>query len=222
MRTSQGTVWRRKARRVLGIAALGCLMGAAEAGAAISPEFESLHAAIVAQDEDAALTFINSFPSSPLVDDLIAMLPPAVAQRVCADLPDGAARAQAACRKADMRAGAGDRRGGPLLAGKDRDAAAGARGLSPAAARGFAAARSRSVGATGERTLGATAMVLPPGLEDSPAAPEDDAPVAKAVRKEPQPAPKRPRAAPPAAPAPDPESDPKGESGGNDGRDSHR
>jgi len=248
MRTSRRTVRLRQSRLMLGIGALGCLMGAAEAGAAISPEFESLHAAIVAQDKDAALAFISRFPSSPLADDLIAMLPPAVAQGVCADLPSGAARAEAACRKSDMRVGIHDPGGGnPILADKDGDAGAGALGLSPAAgaarpARGLATARSRPAGATGERALSETAMVLPPSLEDGPAAPEDDKPAAKAARKEPPAAPKRHREPAPPAPTPglgsdpgsdpgaatmpssfgsDPGSDPKGQSKGDDGRDSH-
>src|SRR5262245_66621125 len=100
MRTSKRAVGCRPSRLLLSIGALACVAGAADAAAAI-PEFGRFHAALVAQDKDAALAFIAAFPSSPLVEDLIEMLPRPLAQDVCADLPSGAGRAQDACCKSD-------------------------------------------------------------------------------------------------------------------------
>src|SRR5262245_40155755 len=117
MRTSKRAVGRRPSRLLFSIGTVACAIGAAEAKAAI-PEFGRFHAALVAQDEQAALAFIAAFPSSPLVEDLIEMLPRPVAQGVCADLPSGAARAQEACRKSNMAVGARDLWGDPLVTGE--------------------------------------------------------------------------------------------------------
>src|SRR5262245_62077303 len=104
MRTCRRTVRRRPSRLLLCAGALGVSIGVGDAAAAI-PEFVELHAAIVSQDKESALVFIRAFPTSPLLDDLIAMLSPTVAQAVCADLPVGAGPAQAACRTAHLRVG---------------------------------------------------------------------------------------------------------------------
>lgn len=208
-------------------------MGAADAAAAI-PEVESLHTAIVTRDKQAALAFIDRFPASPLVDDLIAMLPREVAQAVCADLPSGATRAQQACRKWDLRRGA---RGGPG-AGDDGDAGRGDGATSPdAPGQALAGARSRSAGTTGERA--AVARLPPPRLEDSATTPADDERAierARTARREAEAAPQPERnrapliarrgrdpgsASPPSSRGKDSGSDPGSESGGDTGRDSH-
>jgi hypothetical protein len=235
MRTSWWTVRRQQCRLLLGIGALACAMGAGEAAAAYS-EIESLHLAIVSRDKQAALAFIRTFPASPLVDDLIEMLPPEVAQQVCADLPSGAGRAQDACRSADRRLATRDP-GGESGGGESAIASA----AGPAArAQALAGARARPTGTTGERSAASMAMVLPPGLEDGAPAPEDDAVATTAVRKEAKevPKPHRDKAAPaprlggdpgsdpgaassPSSYGADPGSDPGSASNGDAGRDSH-
>ena len=234
MRTSKRAVGKRAVgcrppRLLLSIGALAGVVGAADATAAI-PEFGRFHAALVAQDKQAALAFIAAFPSSPLVEDLIEMLPRPVAQDVCADLPSGAARAQEACRKADLRVGARDLWGEPIVT-DDSDVAPAApqasaedttesglgdADIAPAAGpaapmKAVANARARPAGTTGERRSGAIVTILPPGLEQNAAADEeDDKPATTSAHKEADATPKARRD--PAPPAPrlggDPGSDP--------------
>jgi hypothetical protein len=233
-------------------------MGAADTAAAI-PEFTRFHAALVSQDKQAALAFIAAFPSSPLVEDLIEMLPRPVAQDVCGDLPSGAGRAQDACRKSNMRVDTRDLWGEPIVT-DDSDVAPAApqasaedttesgigdTDIAPAAGpaaptKALASARARPEGTTGERQAGAIVTILPPSLEQSAAAEEDDKPATSSARKEAEAAPKARRD--PAPPAPrlgadpgsdpgaasspsshggDPGSDPGSGAGGEGGRDSH-
>ena len=230
MRTSKRAVGCRPSRLLLSIGVAACAMGGADAAAAI-PEFGRFHAALVAQDKEAALAFIAAFPASPLIEDLIEMLPRPLAQGVCADLPNGAARAQDVCRRSSLRVGSRDPWG-------DAD-------IAPAAGpaertKALANARARPTGTTGERPAGVLARILPPGLEQNAAADEDDKPATTAARKETDATPKARRD--PAPPAPrlggdpgsdpgsasspsshggDPGSDPGNGAGGDAGRDSH-
>jgi hypothetical protein len=217
-----------QSRLILSVSTLACVMGATDAAAATS-EFESFHAAIVSEDKQAALAFIDAFPASPLVDDLIEMLPPEVAQAVCADVPSGVARAQDACRKSAMRLGARDLWGEWILtddsdlapaspqpsAEDTSESGAGDTAISPAAGPAapaptptLASARSRPTGTTGERSAKAMTIILPPSLEEAVAS-EDDKPTTTAARKEAEPAPKPKRDRAPAAlrPGGDPGSD---------------
>jgi hypothetical protein len=58
----------------------------------------AVKAAVTSQSKAEALNFIKNFGSSHLVGDLIASLPPAVAQQVCGDLQGGGpAKARKAC-----------------------------------------------------------------------------------------------------------------------------
>jgi len=181
MGASQGSGGRRL-RLLLSSMALACLLGAPDARAAYT-EFENFHLAVVSRDEQVALGFIAAFPASRFVDDLMVMLPPQLARQLCADLPDGATRAQTACRRADLPVG-------------PRAFAEGGMGddaISPAAGpemRGqqLASARARPAGATGERTAAAMARILPPGAPTVASA-DDDGPTATAGRAA-EPAPK--------------------------------
>lgn len=236
MRTSKRAVGCRPSRLLSSIGALAYVVGVADAAAAV-PEFGRFHAALVAQDMEVARAFIAAFPSSPLVEDLIEMLPRPLAQGVCADLPSGAARAQEACHKSNLRVGMRDPWGDPIVTGEaDIAPAAGPADRTKALAN----ARARPAGTTGERPAGVLARILPPGLEQNAAADEDDKPATPAARKEADATPKARRD--PAPPAPrlggdpgsdpgsassplshggDPGSDPGGGAGGEAGRDSH-
>jgi hypothetical protein len=66
-------------------------------------EIDSFEAAVMSPDKEAALTFIEQFRSSHLVDDLIELLRPEVAHDVCANLPSGAAGAREACQRIATR-----------------------------------------------------------------------------------------------------------------------
>jgi hypothetical protein len=219
MRAPKSAV-RRQSPLLLGVTALACAMGATDAAAAYT-EFESFHLAVVSRDERAALAFIDAFPASPLIDDLIVMLPRAVAQEVCADLPGGGTPAQDACRKSDIAPG-------PHAFA---DSGAGDAAIAPAAGPGGgrqepAEARPRPAGATGERPAGAMARLLLPGAADSPAAAAGGSRTTQTARQEADPAPRAHRAAAPPAPrlGGDPGSDPGGASspsslGGDPGSD---
>ena len=115
MRVSRRILRRLPSRLLLSIGVLACMTGVGVA-AAPSAEFDSFHAAIVAQDKRTALAFIRGFPSSLLVDHLIKLLPREVAQEVCAELPSKATRAQIACRNANMGGVARDLWGQPVTA----------------------------------------------------------------------------------------------------------
>jgi hypothetical protein len=233
MRTP-GSAVRRQPRLLVSISALACMAGATDAAAAYT-EFESFHLAVVSRDEQAALAFIDAFPASPLIDDLIVMLPRAVAQEVCADLPGGGIPAQDACRKSDIPPG-------PRAFA---DSGAGDAAISPAAGPGggrqeLGEARPRSAGATGERSVGAMARLLLPSAPDSPAAAADGSRTIETARQEADAAPTAHRAAAPPAPrlggdpgsdpgaasspsslGGDPGSDPGSGTGGGGARDSH-
>jgi len=234
MRASNST-GRRRARVILGMSALACMMGARDAAAAYS-EFESFHLAVVSRDKHTARAFIDAYPSSPFIDDLFVMLPREVARDVCADLPGGGTAAQDACLKSDM----------PIGPREFAESGMGDDSISPAAGsdarrQQLASARSRPTGTTGERPASSIARILPPSAQDSPAASEDDSRTKRTARKETEAAPKARREAAPPTPrlGSDPGSDPGGASspsshggdpgsdpgsgsgGGDAGRDSH-
>jgi hypothetical protein len=228
MHTSMGAVGWRLSRLLLSIGVLACAISAADA-ATETPEFGRFRAALVARDEQVALAFIAAFPSSPLVEDLIEMLPRLVAQGVCADLPSGAARAQDACRKSNIPVGAHDLWGDPIVTDDsdvapterqaseegssesgigDADIAPMAGPAAPTKAR--ANARARPAGTTGEREIGAV-VAIPPILEQNAAVDEeDDKPTTTSTRKEAAATPKarRDRALPAPRLGGDPGSDP--------------
>jgi len=196
--------------RIVLISCLSAVAGAlcaAPAAAAATAEFDSFHAALVAQDKQAALAFIGTYPASRFVDDLIEMLPRAVAQEVCDDLPSGSTKAQDACRKTHLRVVVRDLWGEPMLtnesdlaaaapppSGEDTsDSGVGDSAISPAAGpvapmRELASARAGSEGTTGERGASAVTVILPPRLADSAPAPEDDAPAPSNPTREKKPA----------------------------------
>ena len=68
-----------------GASAVALLAGGASARAGMS-EMDSYTRAVASAGREDALAFINEFPESLLVDDLIESLPPVVAPQVCADL----------------------------------------------------------------------------------------------------------------------------------------
>jgi hypothetical protein len=206
MRSFSGTAQLHKIALILGFGAVA--LGAREAPAATA-EFDSFHAALVAQDKQAALAFIGAYPASRLVDDLIEMLPRAVAQAVCGDLPSDSGTAQDACRKTHLRVVVRDLWGEPILtndsdlaaaapppSGEDTsDSGVGDSTIAPAAgsaAPALASARARPDGTTGERGASTAALILPPPrLEDSAPAPEDDGPAANRPTREKKPTPDR-------------------------------
>jgi hypothetical protein len=82
-----------------GASAVALLAGGASARAGMS-EMDSYTQAVASAGREDALAFINEFPESPLVDDLIESLPSVVGPQVCADLSGGGPRlAQDACKK---------------------------------------------------------------------------------------------------------------------------
>jgi hypothetical protein len=189
---------------IVSVSALAGMMGVPDARAAYS-EFESFHLAVVSRDKQTALAFIEAFPRSPLIDDLIVMLPRAVAQEVCAGLPGGGARVEDACRRSTMPSGPRD----------VADSGTGDAAMAPAAGpdagkRELAGAGSRPTGAAGEQPAGSTARVLLPSAPDSPAAAEDDSRKTQTARTDAETAPKARGAAAPPGPRPgsDPGSDP--------------
>jgi len=221
------------------------LLAAALGGraAAVPPEFPSFHRAVVEQDAQTARAFIAAFPDSPLIADLIVMLPPATAQEVCTGLPaDGAAAVAAACRRAALLVATGGMDGDRLdpdrrdQQGADRRSASNG-GDGAGGARSGAGARGELVADAGAsptaRALTLVAVAAPPGA----AAAAKDRPAAQADPPTAEPAGTPQRDAAPAAPriGSDPGSDPgaaakpsthdsdagSGGGGGNAGKDSH-
>jgi hypothetical protein len=235
----QASAWR------LGLGLLAAAGGRCEA-AALPPEFPSFHLAVVEQDARSARAFIAAFPDSPLIADLIVMLPPATAQEVCAGLPaDGAPAVAAACHRAALLVATGgmdgdrldpDRRDGLGVdrrsAGNGGDGAGGAR--LGAGARGEVVAAAAAN--TTARALTLVASTAGPGsaapAKDRSAAPADPAATDPAGEAQSDRAPAGPR------PGRDPGSDPGvaaapsshdsdagsdgGGSGGSGAKDSHR
>ena len=68
---------------------VGVFMSSKDANAKLS-EIDGFDQAVTAGSVEDVLGFIDAFPSSHLVIDLIELVPPDVATRVCASLPDGA------------------------------------------------------------------------------------------------------------------------------------
>jgi hypothetical protein len=235
MRTSNRIVQFRQSRLILSISALVCITSATDAAAATS-ELDSFEAAVTSQDKRAALAFIDEFPSSHLVGDLIELLRPEVAHEVCADLPSSARSALDACKRLDVRFAipqTASEEPEPIpsrepamepepLQSSAQDAAAEAgisdTAMSPAAgpappAQELASTTSRSRGTTGERSASPISIPLLPRLADNTVAAEDDKRAKRpAPKEEPEKAPKKKQKDDPAPPAPslgsDPGSDP--------------
>jgi hypothetical protein len=84
---------------LLGASVVALLATGARAAAGMS-ELDRYAQALTSASREDALAFIQEFPESPLVDDLIESLPPVVAPQVCADLSGAGPRlAQDACKQ---------------------------------------------------------------------------------------------------------------------------
>lgn len=159
--------------------------GGGRAAAALPPEFPSFHLAVVEQDARTARAFIAAFPDSPLIADLIVMLPPATAQEVCAGLSaDGAPAVAAACQRAALLVATGGMDGNRLDPdrglGIDRRSASNG-GDGAAGGRFGAGARGEVVAAAAANTT-ARALTLVVALTAAPgsAAPAKDSSAARA------------------------------------------
>jgi hypothetical protein len=62
-------------------------------------EIDAYQAAVTTQSSAKAVAFINNFPTSPLVGDVIESLPPDVAIQTCAEIQESA-RSANACQRA--------------------------------------------------------------------------------------------------------------------------
>jgi hypothetical protein len=174
---------------LLGASAVALFAAGATATAGMS-ELDSYTQALASASREDALAFINEFPESPLVDDLIESLPAVVAPQVCADLSGGGPRlAQDSCKKfqgppavaaAVIAAPVVPPAPTPLKLTDPSNTTGSVCEYSSCKAAPVAPAGSSEQPAAGEATTTSTPDPSAPGAGDSAAAPTSDSPDAGA------------------------------------------